>query len=99
MVSHGGQEIGQGINTVVAMVVAHELGIALDNITITGNTTEFIPISGVTGASMTTPSNAKAAKFACDVLNERLRPIRESVFFLITHFVLFDFFKKKEVKK
>lgn len=82
MVSHGGAEIGQGINTAVAQCVALEvgtskmffncamrssaslsfcarlqLGIPIDMINVTENSTEKVPNSGITGASLTTESS------------------------------------------
>ncbi|XP_022826529.1 indole-3-acetaldehyde oxidase-like [Spodoptera litura] len=78
-VSTGGIEMGQGINTKCAQVCAYKLGIPLEYVKIVPNHT-FIAANNVfSGSSITTESCVYAIIKACEVLEERLAPIKESM--------------------
>ncbi|PZC82144.1 hypothetical protein B5X24_HaOG210952 [Helicoverpa armigera] len=79
VVTHGGVEMGQGINTKTAQTCAYILGIPLDKISVKPSSSFATPNTFVTGASVGSESVVFAAKKACEVLNERLKPIRESL--------------------
>jgi xanthine dehydrogenase large subunit len=51
LVSHGGTEMGQGLNTKVAQVVAHELGIGLQRVRSTAADTSKVANTSATAAS------------------------------------------------
>ena len=51
LVSHGGTEMGQGLNTKVAQVVAHELGISLAHVRSTAADTSKVANTSATAAS------------------------------------------------
>ncbi len=70
--NHGGTEMGQGLNTKVAQVVAEALGISIDRIRITKTTTEKVPNTSATAASSGTDLNGMAALDACQQLLARL---------------------------
>ncbi|SMO67072.1 xanthine dehydrogenase molybdopterin binding subunit [Paracoccus laeviglucosivorans] len=70
--NHGGTEMGQGLNTKVAQVVAEALGISIDRIKITKTTTEKVPNTSATAASSGTDLNGMAALDACQQLITRL---------------------------
>ena len=70
--NHGGTEMGQGLNTKVAQVVAEALGVSIDRIRITKTTTEKVPNTSATAASSGTDLNGMAALDACRQLLERL---------------------------
>ena len=79
-VSHGGCEIGQGINTKVIQVVAMKFGLP-DVSTVTCNATTTRVISGasnVTGGSVTSELCSLSIMHACDQINRRLAPFRGS---------------------
>lgn len=70
--NHGGTEMGQGLNTKVAQVVAEALGVSIDRIKITRTTTEKVPNTSATAASSGTDLNGMAALDACQQLLGRL---------------------------
>ena len=70
--NHGGTEMGQGLNTKVAQVVAEALGVNFHRIQITKTTTEKVPNTSATAASSGTDLNGMAAQDACRQLLERL---------------------------
>ena len=70
--NHGGTEMGQGLNTKVAQVVAEALGVSIDRIRITKTTTEKVPNTSATAASSGTDLNGMAALDACNQLLARL---------------------------
>ena len=70
--NHGGTEMGQGLNTKVAQVVAEALGVSIDRIKITKTTTEKVPNTSATAASSGSDLNGMAALDACRQLIERL---------------------------
>ncbi|HDR9185226.1 TPA: xanthine dehydrogenase molybdopterin binding subunit [Burkholderia vietnamiensis] len=72
LVNHGGTEMGQGLNTKVAQVVAHELGIRFDRIRVTATDTSKVANTSATAASTGSDLNGKAAQDAARQLRERL---------------------------
>jgi xanthine dehydrogenase large subunit len=70
--NHGGTEMGQGLFTKVAQVVADEFGIDLDRVKITATTTAKVPNTAPTAASSGTDLNAMAARIAAAQIRERL---------------------------
>lgn len=77
LVAHGGTEIGQGINTKMAMIAAQELAVPLNNVFISETSTQTVANASPTAASATSDLNGMAVKNACDQLNERLLPYRK----------------------
>lgn len=75
--THGGVEMGQGIDTKVAQVCAYGLKVPLDIISIKHSETFTNANAAPTGGSITTESVAKAVLRCCEIMNERLAPIRD----------------------
>jgi xanthine dehydrogenase large subunit len=72
LVNHGGTEMGQGLNTKVAQVVAHELGIRFARVRVTATDTSKVANTSATAASTGSDLNGKAAQDAARQLRERL---------------------------
>jgi xanthine dehydrogenase large subunit len=72
LVNHGGTEMGQGLNTKVAQVVAHELGIPLASVRATATDTQKIANTSATAASTGSDLNGKAAQDAARQIKARL---------------------------
>ncbi|MFP5398186.1 MAG: xanthine dehydrogenase molybdopterin binding subunit [Gammaproteobacteria bacterium] len=72
LVNHGGTEMGQGLNTKVAQVVAHELGIGFDRVRVTATDTHKVANTSATAASTGSDLNGKAAQDAARQVRERL---------------------------
>ncbi|HEU4845275.1 MAG TPA: xanthine dehydrogenase molybdopterin binding subunit [Burkholderiaceae bacterium] len=72
LVNHGGTEMGQGINTKVCQVVAHELGIALDLVRASATNTSKVANTSATAASTGADLNGKAAQDAANTIRKRL---------------------------
>ncbi len=72
LVNHGGTEMGQGLNTKVAQVVAHELGLPLDAVRCSATDTSKIANTSATAASTGSDLNGKAAQAAARTIRERL---------------------------
>lgn len=75
LVNHGGTEMGQGLNTKVAQVVAHELGVDLDRVRSTATDTTKIANTSATAASTGTDLNGMAAQNAAEQVRERLAKV------------------------
>jgi xanthine dehydrogenase large subunit len=73
--NHGGTEMGQGLFTKVAQVVAEEFGIGLDRVKITATTTEKVPNTSPTAASSGSDLNGKAAQAAARTIRERIAKV------------------------
>ena len=71
-VNHGGTEMGQGLYTKVASVVANEFGIEAARVKITATTTDKVPNSAPTAASAGSDLNGMAAQNACQIIKKRL---------------------------
>lgn len=72
LVNHGGTEMGQGVNTKVMQVVAHELGVDLARVRITATRTDKVANTSATAASTGADLNGKAAQDAARQIRERL---------------------------
>ena len=72
LVNHGGTEMGQGLNTKVAQVVAHELGVGFERVRVTATDTQKVANTSATAASTGADLNGKAAQDAARQIKERL---------------------------
>lgn len=70
--NHGGAEMGQGLNTKVAQIVAEVLQVDISRIQITATNTDKVPNTSPTAASSGTDLNGMAAKNAAETLKQRL---------------------------
>ena len=72
LLNHGGTEMGQGLHTKVAQVVAHELGLPLNAVRVTATRTDKVPNTSATAASSGSDLNGMAALDAARTLKGRL---------------------------
>jgi xanthine dehydrogenase large subunit len=72
LVNHGGTEMGQGLNTKVAMVVAQELGLPLARVRCSATDTSKVANTSATAASTGSDLNGMAAQAAARRVRERL---------------------------
>ena len=72
LVNHGGTEMGQGINTKVMQVVAHELGVDMAHVRATATDTSKVANTSATAASTGADLNGKAAQDAARQIRDRL---------------------------
>ncbi len=72
LVNHGGTEMGQGLNTKVAQVVAQELGLSMARVRCSATDTSKIANTSATAASTGSDLNGMAALDAARTLRERL---------------------------
>ena len=72
LVNHGGTEMGQGLHTKVAQVVAHELGVSLANVRSTATDTSKVANTSATAASTGSDLNGRAAQNAAATIKSRL---------------------------
>jgi xanthine dehydrogenase large subunit len=72
LVNHGGTEMGQGVNTKVMQVVAHELGVDLSRVRISATNTSKVANTSATAASTGADLNGKAAQDAARQIRDRL---------------------------
>jgi len=70
--NHGGTEMGQGLNTKVAQIVAEVLQIDISHIQVTATDTGKVPNTSPTAASSGADLNGKAAQNAAQILRDRM---------------------------
>jgi xanthine dehydrogenase large subunit len=78
LVNHGGTEMGQGLNTKVAQVVAHELGLPLERVRSSATDTSKVANTSATAASTGSDLNGKAAQDAARKVRARLAQLYAS---------------------
>jgi len=71
-VNHGGTEMGQGLHTKVAQIVADELGVPFERVLVTASDTARVPNASATAASSGTDLNGRAAQFAARHVRDNL---------------------------
>ena len=71
-VNHGGTEMGQGLHTKVAQIVADELGVPLHRVLVTASDTSKVPNASATAASSGTDLNGRAAQYAARSVRDNL---------------------------
>ncbi|XP_053675022.1 uncharacterized protein LOC128725313 [Anopheles nili] len=77
-ITHGGVEMGQGINTRALQVAAKVLGIPVEKISIKPSCNLTAPNDFCTQASITSEAVAHAVLLACNTLLDRIKPVRQS---------------------
>ena len=71
--NHGGTEMGQGLNTKVAQIVAREFAVPFEQVAISATRTDKVPNTTPTAASSGTDLNGMAARRAALKLKARLK--------------------------
>ena len=64
LLNHGGTEMGQGLHTKVAQIVADELGVPFERVRVSASDSARIPNASATAASSGTDLNGRAAQYA-----------------------------------
>ncbi len=75
-INQSGTEMGQGLFTKMAQIAAHALGAPLEDVRVMETSTDKVPNTSPTAASVQTDINGGAVLDACRKLNDRLAPIR-----------------------
>ncbi|XP_045773784.1 xanthine dehydrogenase-like [Maniola jurtina] len=78
-ITHGGIEMGQGINTVAIQIAAYFLKLPVDKIQVKPNDTVIAPNCICSGASVTTQNVGIGVRRCCEELLARLEPIRKQM--------------------
>ncbi|EFA13013.1 xanthine dehydrogenase/oxidase [Tribolium castaneum] len=76
-ISHGGIEVGQGINTKAAQVCAYKLGIPLEKVAVLPSNSFIAPNNTTTGGSVTSEAVCYGVIQACDQLLIRIQPYQD----------------------
>lgn len=77
--THGGIEMGQGVNTKAVQTCAATLGIGTDKIKVKPSSIRTSPNSHLSGASITSDCVVHSTQKCCEILNERLKEIKEKM--------------------
>lgn len=72
LLNHGGTEMGQGLHTKVAQVVAEEFQVDINHVLVCATHTDKVPNTSPTAASSGTDINGKAAQNAARTIKKRL---------------------------
>ncbi|XP_052872784.1 uncharacterized protein LOC128278155 [Anopheles cruzii] len=75
-ITTGGIDMGQGVNTKATQVAASTLGIPVNMIKMKAMANITSPNAIVSGGSMTSDAACYAVKKACEMLNQRIDPVR-----------------------
>eukprot|EP01135_Chromosphaera_perkinsii_P000979 Nk52_evm5s155 gene=Nk52_evmTU5s155 len=77
-ITHSGIEMGQGLNTKVVQSAAYALGVPIDLIVVNTTSSKDNPNTMCTGGSIGSEMSVKATMNACEVLVERMKPVKEA---------------------
>ena len=87
--NHGGTEMGQGLFTKVAQVVAETFGVPLDTIKVSATATDKVPNTSATAASSGSDLNGMAARNAAVTIRDRMAAVAADHFGVPPHAVAF----------
>jgi xanthine dehydrogenase large subunit len=90
LLNHGGTEMGQGLHTKVAQVVAEELQVDMRRIRCTATDTSKVPNTSATAASASSDLNGKAAQAAARTIKDRLAAFAAAKYGVPAAAVTFD---------
>jgi xanthine dehydrogenase large subunit len=90
LLNHGGTEMGQGLFTKVAQVVAEVFSIDVDWVRLSATTTAKVPNTSPTAASAGTDLNGMAAKIAAETIKARLTDFAATHFDVPATDIVFD---------
>mmetsp|Transcript_34636 Transcript_34636/g.58034 ORF Transcript_34636/g.58034 Transcript_34636/m.58034 type:complete len:1370 (-) Transcript_34636:596-4705(-) len=79
LLSHSGTEMGQGLHVKCAQIAADAFGIPLAKVYVSETSTDKVPNTSPTAGSIGSDVNGFAVLDACNIINERLKPIREKM--------------------
>ncbi|CAH1253092.1 XDH [Branchiostoma lanceolatum] len=79
IITHGGIEMGQGIDTKVMQVAAATLGVPLEMVHVMSTNSLSGANSEVSGGAVTSELNCQGVLECCRRLNERIKPIRQEM--------------------
>ncbi|KAJ8719960.1 hypothetical protein PYW07_012003 [Mythimna separata] len=79
VITHGGIEMGQGINTKIAQVAAYLLKVPIEKIVVKGNDTVTSPNTFITGGSVSTDALVIGTRRCCEQLLTRLEPVKATL--------------------
>ncbi len=88
--NHGGTEMGQGLMTKVAQIVAHEFQVDIDRIKISATATDKVPNTSATAASSGSDINGMAARAAAITIKKRLMSFASETYGCSPASVVFD---------
>ncbi|XP_071457326.1 xanthine dehydrogenase/oxidase [Marmota flaviventris] len=77
LLTHGGTEMGQGLHTKMVQVASRALKIPTSKIYISETSTNTVPNTSPTAASVSTDINGQAVYAACQTILERLEPFKK----------------------
>ena len=77
LVTHGGTEMGQGLHTKIIQIVSHAFKIPIDKIHLSETSTDKVPNTSPTAASVQSDINGMAVLNACNQIIDRLAPIKQ----------------------
>ncbi|XP_065075754.1 xanthine dehydrogenase-like [Ochlerotatus camptorhynchus] len=77
LLSHGGVEMGQGLHTKMIQIAATVLKVPFDLIHISETSTDKVPNTPPTAASLGSDLNGMAVLNACQIIDDRLKPYKE----------------------
>ncbi|RQW29022.1 xanthine dehydrogenase molybdopterin binding subunit [Rhodobacteraceae bacterium CH30] len=89
LIHHGGTEMGQGLFTKIAQIVAEELGIHIDRVRVSATDTAKVPNTSATAASSGSDLNGQAAAAAAKCLRSRLEAFAATRFGVSTDDIRF----------
>ncbi|XP_024052534.1 xanthine dehydrogenase/oxidase [Terrapene carolina triunguis] len=76
LLTHGGTEMGQGLHTKMIQIASKTLGIPTTSIHISETSTNMVPNTSPTAASVSADINGMAVLKACETILERLEPFK-----------------------